>query len=567
MFCKKCGAVLLPVNSVERGWEAHCLKCGDSEPCAPVAGAEEAARFANQGLGLFEVQNFEEAEASFRRAAGMSDGRTEYRWAALLAKYGIRYCETDAPGKGGYTVNYWRKELPEELLTESAEFKALCRDVAMRSRKMLACCQGDAEEIDEGIRQIRALEANGERYDIFISFKDMDGDGSRTLERRFCDGLYAELLGPHAKVFYAPKSMHGRPVMDFEGYIYTALKTAKLMVLVGSSPENVNSPWVASEWKRFKKWGKRGQIVLCPVGDMKIGDFPRELRRIQSELAMGVPEKRVEDLLATKWAAGEILRVYDAVGSKAVQSKQPRPSRRGRKIAVIVAAVLCLGVAGIVMGSKGFGPGPAPATTEALTPEPTSEPTPVPYTFANGAIENAVREALGKPTGYISLSDLAGITELDLTNRGISDISDLSKLTNLEVLYLGGSNIRNINALKELTNLQRLYLVNSNISDISALKSLTSLQTLDLNLNDIRDISVLKELTSLQNLGLNNNNISDISALKELTSLQKLGLLNNDISDISALKDLTSLKDVDLRGNHISDRSPVSNLSADIIWE
>ena len=45
-------------------------------------------------------------------------------------------------------------------------------------------------------------------------------------------------------------------------------------------------------------------------------------------------------------------------------------------------------------------------------------------TFADPNLEVALRDALNKPTGAITDADLAGLTELDARERGISDLSD-----------------------------------------------------------------------------------------------------------------------------------------------
>ena len=135
---------------------------------------------------------------------------------------------------------------------------------------------------------------------------------------------------------------------------------------------------------------------------------------------------------------------------------------------------------------------------------------------------------------------LAGITKLDLSNKGIrslksSDFSGLSTLTNL--------------------NLQ-----NNSITDIAPLEDLTTLTWLYLNNTSISDISALENLTFLTGLWLNNTSISDISALENLTSVALLNLSGASISDISALENLTSLLWLLLEGNPISDYGPLRRL-------
>ncbi len=250
-----------------------------------------------------------------------------------------------------------------------------------------------------------------------------------------------------------------------------------------------------------------------------------------------------------------------------------------------------------------------PTSTTGSAVSPSEQPSEQPSYFSNDDFENAIREALSladddtitndmlnsikkldlSEKGLSDISDIESfkeLTELNLSGNSISDISALRNLTNLQTLNLSGNGIISIGALANLTNLQTLNLSGNNISDISALANLTNLQTLKtLNLsgNNISDISALGNLTNLQTLNLSYNNISDISALRgltnlteldwsynknisigalaNLTNLQTLNLSGNSISDIGALRSLTNLQTLYLSNNNISDVSPLENLS------
>ena len=86
------------------------------------------------------------------------------------------------------------------------------------------------------------------------------------------------------------------------------------------------------------------------------------------------------------------------------------------------------------------------------------------------------------------------LTDLDLDDNQISNISALSALTNLTVLDLDGNQISNISALSQMLNLNELDLHDNRISDISALKNLVNLTVLDLSENHISDFSPIAGL-------------------------------------------------------------------------
>ena len=170
-----------------------------------------------------------------------------------------------------------------------------------------------------------------------------------------------------------------------------------------------------------------------------------------------------------------------------------------------------------------------------------------------------------------NISDLTGLelatnlTSLDLSNNNILDVSALAGLTRLTELNLDRNSISDLSALSgalsNLTNLGELHLSYNSISDIAPLSGLTNLRRLRLSYNSISDIAPLSGLTNLTSLWLSNNSISDVSALSRLTSLEWLRLSYNSISDIAPLSGLINLRGLRLSGNSISDIAPLSGLT------
>ena len=116
------------------------------------------------------------------------------------------------------------------------------------------------------------------------------------------------------------------------------------------------------------------------------------------------------------------------------------------------------------------------------------------------------------------------MTDLNLDNNNISDISLLSELTKLTVLTLSGNNISDISPLSELTKLTYLYISGTNISDISPLAGLTQLTHLILSDNNISDISTLLGLTQLTDLDLYYNHLNYAALYTHLPALQAEGV-------------------------------------------
>lgn len=152
------------------------------------------------------------------------------------------------------------------------------------------------------------------------------------------------------------------------------------------------------------------------------------------------------------------------------------------------------------------------------------------------------------------------VTELDLTDKGIRDISDLAKCTQLQTLNLKGNQISDLSPLEGLENLTWLCLWDNDISDVSPLGVLTQLTYLDLEDNDITNINALSSLTNLTELYLDDNDISSFNALSGMKSLRKLGLRDTGLTDktlgllkISTLAELDISENPDLTGNAVKD--------------
>ena len=225
-----------------------------------------------------------------------------------------------------------------------------------------------------------------------------------------------------------------------------------------------------------------------------------------------------------------------------------------------------------------------PTSTTGSAVSPSEQPSEQPSYFSNEDFEKAIREAINladdkkitieilnnvkkldlSEKGLSNISEIESfkeLTELNLSGNSISDISALGNLTNLQTLNLSYNNISDIGALRGLTNLQTLYLSDNEISDIGALGNLTNLQTLNLSGNSIGDIGALGSLTNLTELDCSYNKIIYISALANLTNLQTLNLSGNGIIYIGALASLTNLQTLTLINNNISDVNPLVNLS------
>lgn len=146
---------------------------------------------------------------------------------------------------------------------------------------------------------------------------------------------------------------------------------------------------------------------------------------------------------------------------------------------------------------------------------------------------------------------MSDVKELDLSGKGVTDISALTDCTELEVLNLKDNKITDLTPLMQLPKLRWLSIWKNSVTDLTPLMGLTSLEYLDAESNAVTRVTALSALTNLTELYLNGNTIKSISPILNLAGLTKLGLKDTGLkdSDVTALSVLKGLKELNLEDN------------------
>lgn len=204
--------------------------------------------------------------------------------------------------------------------------------------------------------------------------------------------------------------------------------------------------------------------------------------------------------------------------------------------------------------------------------------------FADANLERVIREAIKKPEGEISKSDLEEIFVLNANERNISSLEGIENLTNLNSLSLAKNSIVDITPVCFLSNLSYLNLYHNKVKDIGGLVFTNNLEKLVLDVNQIEDISVLSNKIKLKELSVCANPVKDLEVLRTLPNLTSFHFGENQNVDISileclpnltdlrwaytrsteninVLKNLTKLQKAILCGNKIKDITPLAKLT------
>jgi predicted DNA-binding WGR domain protein len=122
-------------------------------------------------------------------------------------------------------------------------------------------------------------------HDVFISFKNSGKDGLPTPDSKHARAVYEALIALGLKVFFSEESLAEEGHGNFSRTIETALESARILILVASCREHIESPWVETEWgnflERLRSGTKEGEIFILSCGKLSPADLPLFLRRQQ----------------------------------------------------------------------------------------------------------------------------------------------------------------------------------------------------------------------------------------------------------------------------------------------
>ena len=272
--CKMCGGDL---KVVEGESVCECEYCG-SRQTVPSADNEKKMTLFSRASRLLRNCEFDKAAGVFESIVTDFPEEAEAYWCLVLCKYGIEYVDDPATGKKIPTCH--RSSF--ESVEDDVNFEQACENADAVARRVY---REEARQIEVLRKRILEVSGKEEPYDIFISYKELDGDGERTQDSVIAQDIYKALSNEGYRVFFSRISLEGKLGIEYEPYIFAALNSAKVMIVVGTDYEYFDAVWVKNEWSRFLKLIASGQKkTLIPVyKDMDPYDMPKELRNLAAQ--------------------------------------------------------------------------------------------------------------------------------------------------------------------------------------------------------------------------------------------------------------------------------------------
>lgn len=272
--CKMCGGTL-EINENET--TATCEYCG-TEQTIPKITDDVIGNLFNRANTLRLKSEFDKAEEIYNKIVGLDNTQSEAYWGIILCKYGIEYVEDPTTYKRVPTCH----RTSYDAITADEDYK-LAIQYADISQKIIY--EAEAKAIDEIQKGILTISQNEKPYDVFICYKETDESGKRTQDSVLANDIYHQLTQEGFKVFYVAITLEDKLGQEYEPYIFAALNSAKVMLVVGSKPEYFTAVWVKNEWSRYLKLMKadRSKLLIPCYKDMDAYELPEEFAHLQAQ--------------------------------------------------------------------------------------------------------------------------------------------------------------------------------------------------------------------------------------------------------------------------------------------
>ena len=272
--CKSCGGNLVVQENASI---AVCEHCG-SQQTLPKTQDVNIQNMFNRANNLRLKCEFDRAADIYEKIIELDDTEAEAHWGIILCKYGIEYVEDPVDHRRVPTCH----RASYDPVTKDTDYIA-ARDYSDTLQQ--AIYEAEAKAIDRIQRDILAVVRNEKPFDIFICYKETDENGKRTIDSVRANEIYYELTELGYKVFYAAITLEDKLGQAYEPYIFAALNSAKVMLVLGTKPEYFNAVWVRNEWSRFMRLMKndRKKILIPCYLNMDAYDLPDEFSHLQAQ--------------------------------------------------------------------------------------------------------------------------------------------------------------------------------------------------------------------------------------------------------------------------------------------
>lgn len=271
--CKACGGdmELSPDKSY-----GICEYCGSTMTLPKVDEEQRAASF-NRGNHFRRLGEFDKALSVYERLVQEDEHDAEAHWCCALCRFGIDYVQDPTTGECLPTCH----RASFESFLEDVDYKAAIENADAAAKEHYI---KGGTQIADVQKHLLATIQREDPFDVFICYKESGDNGQRTIDSTLAQEIYYQLTEQNYRTFFARITLEDKAGQEYEPYIFAALNSAKVMVVVGTKPEYFDAVWVRNEWSRFLALMKtdRTKLLVPCYRDMDPYDLPERLSVLQS---------------------------------------------------------------------------------------------------------------------------------------------------------------------------------------------------------------------------------------------------------------------------------------------
>lgn len=230
----------------------------------------------NRAIFLRQNNEFDKALTIYEDILKENNLDAEAHWGLVLSKFGIEYV---LDPKTQERIPTCHRTQTQSILCDP-DYLAAIELSDIEAQRVI---ENEAKRINGIQTKIIELSKKEKPYDIFICYKETDEFGNRTEDSVLAQDMYNELQKKGYRTFFARKTLEKKLGSEYEPIIFSALNTAKVMVVLGTKAEYLNSTWVKNEWSRFISISKGTNRTIIPAyRGMSPYELPAELSPFQS---------------------------------------------------------------------------------------------------------------------------------------------------------------------------------------------------------------------------------------------------------------------------------------------
>lgn len=273
--CKMCGGT---IEFNQGDTVGVCDSCGTKQSLPVGLDDEKRANLYDRANHFRRNNEYDKAMSIYEQILNEDSKDAEAYWSIILCRYGIEYVEDPTTHTRVPTVN----RVQFSSVVSDKDYKSALKYGTVEQKEIYKAEARKIDKIQKGILEISSKE---EPFDIFICYKETDNSGRRTPDSVLANDLYHQLTQEGYKVFFSRITLEDKLGQEYEPYIFAALNSAKVMVVLGTKPEYFNAVWVRNEWSRYLALIKNGEkkMLIPAYKDMDPYDLPEEFSHLQAQ--------------------------------------------------------------------------------------------------------------------------------------------------------------------------------------------------------------------------------------------------------------------------------------------